>query len=77
MRMAESLLTDSPVGITRENQQRAYGVNALVYRNQIKGFVDFHLSWRKRQQKRNEGHVIVGEARLPVLSDSFLKMDTL
>ncbi len=46
--------------ITRENLQLAYGVNALVYRNRITGFVDFHLSGGSDSRRGMKVHVIGG-----------------
>lgn len=46
--------------ITRENLRLAYGVNALVYRNRITGFVDFHLSGGSETKRDIKVHVIGG-----------------
>lgn len=46
--------------ITRENLHLAYGVNAIVYRNRITGFVDFHLSGGNETKRGMKVHVIGG-----------------
>ncbi len=46
--------------ITQENLRLAYGVNALVYRNRITGFVDFHLSGGNDTKRGMKVHVIGG-----------------
>ncbi len=46
--------------ITRENLRMSYGVEALVYKNRITGFVDFHISAASSNGKSVKVHVIGG-----------------
>ncbi len=45
--------------ITRENLSDAYDVNSIVYRNNVTGYLDFHIIKRDRVRKQNI-HVIGG-----------------
>ncbi|MGI6669861.1 MAG: ABC transporter ATP-binding protein [Acetivibrionales bacterium] len=57
------IIADGPpeTVITRENLKKAYGVNALVYKNRITGLVDFHMPGQKDSKGRNiKVHVIGG-----------------
>lgn len=46
--------------ITHENLKKAYGVNALVYKNRISGLVDFHIPGKAHEGKSTRIHVIGG-----------------
>lgn len=46
--------------ITQENLSKAYGVNALVYKNRISGLLDFHMPGRADKGQSIRVHVIGG-----------------
>lgn len=46
--------------VTRQNLLKAYGVNALVYKNRISGLVDFHIPGRAENGRDKLVHVIGG-----------------
>ncbi|HEX2944774.1 MAG TPA: ATP-binding cassette domain-containing protein [Clostridia bacterium] len=46
--------------VTRQNLLKAYGVNALVYKNRISGFMDFHIPGRAEIGRDKLAHVIGG-----------------
>jgi iron complex transport system ATP-binding protein len=46
--------------VTRQNLLKAYGVNALVYKNRISGHVDFHIPGRAENGRDKLVHVIGG-----------------
>ena len=46
--------------VTQENLYKAYGVNALVYKNRISGLVDFHMMRRTENSRKTRVHVIGG-----------------
>lgn len=48
------------VVITQENLSKAYGVNALVYKNRISGLLDFHMPGRADKGQSIRVHVIGG-----------------
>ena len=61
MKDGEVLAQGEPEAVlTRENLARAYGVNALVYRNKISGLLDFHIHEIHEGDARLRIHVIGG-----------------
>lgn len=46
--------------LTSENLSKAYGVNALVYRNRITGFLDFYIPGFEHRKEKRRVHVIGG-----------------
>jgi len=46
--------------VTRQNLLKAYGVNALVYKNRISGQVDFHIPGQAENRRDKLVHVIGG-----------------
>lgn len=46
--------------LTSDNLSRAYGVNALVYKNRITGLLDFYLHGYEKTDKKEHIHVIGG-----------------
>ncbi len=46
--------------LTSENLSKAYGVNALVYKNRITGLLDFYLHGHEKTDKKEHIHVIGG-----------------
>jgi iron complex transport system ATP-binding protein len=57
-----SIIADGSIEdvFTSSNLSRAYGVNALVYRNRITGFLDFHLYGTMASGEMDTVHVIGG-----------------
>jgi iron complex transport system ATP-binding protein len=57
-----SILADGSVEevLTSENISRAYGVDALVYRNKISGQLDFYIRQRKAEAAERHIHIIGG-----------------
>lgn len=46
--------------LTSENISRAYGVNALVYKNMFTGLMDFYIYGRNSEERKGRVHVIGG-----------------
>lgn len=46
--------------VTKDNLSRAYGVNALVYKNRVTGLIDFHIPGQKSGDGNALVHVIGG-----------------
>jgi iron complex transport system ATP-binding protein len=43
-----------------DNLSKAYGVNALVYKNSVTGLLDFHIYWNESGMQKGRAHVIGG-----------------
>ncbi len=46
--------------LTSENLSRAYGVNALVYRNRVTGLLDFYIQGFEHKKEKKRVHIIGG-----------------
>lgn len=46
--------------LTSENLSRAYGVNALVYRNRVTGLLDFYIQGFEHKKEKKRMHIIGG-----------------
>jgi len=56
------IITDGTVEevLTSENLSRAYGVNALVYRNRVTGLLDFYIPGFEHKKEKKRVHIIGG-----------------
>lgn len=57
-----TIITDGSVEevLTSENLSRAYGVNALVYRNRVTGLLDFYIPGFEHKKEKKRVHIIGG-----------------